>query len=84
MVDDLQEGIIILDQNFEVLYNNNAVRFIFGMKKQDDEEESSLSSPSNLKQAKDQQIDDVNFTKKHQQHKETALSQDGVNQEIEQ
>ena len=41
MVDDLQEGIIILDDNFEVLYNNNAVRFIFGLNKPDDVDEES-------------------------------------------
>ena len=44
MVDDLQEGIIILDENFEVLYNNNAVRFIFGLKNPDDIDDESQES----------------------------------------
>ena len=31
----------ILDGNFEVLYNNNAVRFIFGLNKPDDIDDDS-------------------------------------------
>ena len=32
VIDDLQEGIILISKDFKILYQNNAVQTIFGLK----------------------------------------------------
>jgi len=42
MIDSLHEGIIIFNQNFEILYQNNSVLKIFGIDNQNRQEAISL------------------------------------------